>query len=89
MSLLWHRLRRACIEVHHVLEIPEPNGGFEVYYALADASYYVRPQTALFGEALTRGTSYYLPGMSVPMLPKALSWGIFRGFLWGLCLWGS
>lgn len=51
-------------------------GGFRVDYALADASYYVRPGTALFREALRRGASYYLPGLAVPMLPPSLSEGI-------------
>lgn len=50
--------------------------GFVVRYALADAAWYVRPGSALFAEALSRGTSYYLPGFSVPMLPPALSEGI-------------
>ena len=47
--------------------------GFRVWYALADASFYVRPGMALFREALRRGASYYLPGLVVPMLPRPLS----------------
>jgi ribonuclease R len=50
--------------------------GFLVRYALADASYYVRPGTALFAEALARGASYYLPGLSIPMLPRLLCEGL-------------
>ncbi len=50
-----------------------PTGGFLVCYALADASYYVRPGSALFGEALRRGASFYLPDLTIPMLPHALS----------------
>lgn len=53
-----------------------PKGGYEVFYALADAAYYVRPGTALCDEAMRRGTSYYLPGFNVPMLPRALSEGL-------------
>jgi ribonuclease R len=53
-----------------------PDGGYELFYALADASYYVKPETALFKEAATRATSYYLPGMAIPMLPKELSEGL-------------
>jgi len=53
-----------------------PAGGFKVWYALADASYYVRPGSALFGEALSRGSSYYLPGFNLPMLPRLLSEGL-------------
>jgi ribonuclease R len=47
--------------------------GWRVDYALADASHYVRPGTALFDEALRRGASYYLPDRAIPMLPRALS----------------
>ena len=55
----------------------ERNGsGFRVFYALADASYYAPTKSALFREALLRGATYYLPGMSVPMLPVELSSGI-------------
>ena len=43
--------------------------GFVVAYAIADASFYVRPGSALFAEAMKRGASYYFPGFSVPMLP--------------------
>lgn len=47
-----------------------------VHYAIADASHFVRPGTALFAEALKRGASYYLPGLAIPMLPRALSEGV-------------
>lgn len=53
-----------------------PDGGFEVYYALADASYYVRPGSALHDEAMKRGVTYYFPGFAIPMLPPELSEGI-------------
>ncbi|MFT3706292.1 MAG: RNB domain-containing ribonuclease [Archangium sp.] len=52
------------------------DGGFVVAYAIADASFYVRPGSALFAEAMKRGASYYFPGFSVPMLPRALSEGL-------------
>ena len=32
--------------------------------------------TALFDEAVRRASSYYLPGLTVPMLPSILSEGI-------------
>ncbi len=51
----------------------DANVAYVVWYALADAAYYVRPGTALYEEALLRGTSVYLPGLSVPMLPEVLS----------------
>lgn len=52
------------------------DGGFVVHYALADAAHFLPPTSALFREALARGTSYYLPGFSVPMLPRELSEGL-------------
>jgi ribonuclease R len=48
-------------------------GGYRVIVAIADVSHYVRPGTALDDEARERGTSVYLPGRVVPMLPPALS----------------
>jgi len=45
------------------------DGGYELFYALADASYYVKPGTALFAEATQRATSFYLPGMAIPRRP--------------------
>lgn len=52
---------------------PAPAGRFEVGVHIADVSHYVRPGGALDAEALARGTSCYLPGGAVPMLPEALS----------------
>jgi ribonuclease R len=53
--------------------IEREGSGYRIDYALADASHYVRPGSALFAEALERGASYYLPGFSIPMLPRELS----------------
>ena len=56
---------------------PNESGGYDVYYALADASYYINPDNpALFHEAMQRATSFYMPGLTIPMLPKELSEGI-------------
>jgi ribonuclease R len=52
---------------------PAPAGRFEVGVHIADVSHYVRPGGALDAEAVARGTSCYLPGGAVPMLPEALS----------------
>jgi ribonuclease R len=55
----------------------EPDGdGVACWYAIADVTHFVRPGSALFAEAMRRGASYYLPGYSVPMLPRELSEGL-------------
>lgn len=43
---------------------------------IADVSNYVKDGTALDDEAIKRGTSIYIPGTVLPMLPKILSNGI-------------
>jgi ribonuclease R len=45
----------------------------EVEVHIADVSYYVRPGTSLDETARARGTSVYLPGLCVPMLPERIS----------------
>ena len=52
---------------------PLAPGRFEVGIHIADVSHYVPAGSALDLEAEARGTSCYLPGGVVPMLPEALS----------------
>ncbi len=47
--------------------------GFHLIVAIADVSYYVRPNSYLDKEAYKRGNSTYFPDRVVPMLPEALS----------------
>ena len=48
--------------------------GYLVSYALADGAYFVPAFSPLFQHALKNsGSSYYLPGKAVPMLPRTLS----------------
>lgn len=51
-------------------------GGWRLWVAIADVSYYVRPGTSLDKEARSRGTSVYFPSQVVPMLPEVLSNGL-------------
>lgn len=51
-------------------------GGWRLWVAIADVSYYVRHGTALDNEARSRGTSVYFPSQVVPMLPEVLSNGL-------------
>lgn len=63
-------------DLDQALFVEAAGSGWRVWYAIADAAWYVRPGTALFAEALRRGTSFYLPGLVVPMLPPELSEGV-------------
>jgi len=63
-------------DLDQALHVARDGAGFRLRYAIADASFYVAPGSALFREALRRGASFYLPGYSVPMLPRALSEGL-------------
>jgi ribonuclease R len=48
-------------------------GAIEVAVHIADVSHYVRPDSSLDSASKARGTSVYLPGLCVPMLPERLS----------------
>ncbi len=52
---------------------PLPEGGWRLGVHIADVSYYVKPGEIIDREARKRGTSVYLPGLTLPMLPHALS----------------
>lgn len=49
------------------------DGDWRLGVHIADVSHYVRPGTDLDRRARERGTSLYLPGLTVPMLPEELS----------------
>jgi ribonuclease R len=55
--------------------MPEEKG-WRLWVAIADVSYYVRPDTALDKSATERGNSVYFPNNVIPMLPEKLSNGL-------------
>lgn len=55
---------------------PNDEGGWQLWVAIADVSYYVRPDKPLDEEAQNRGNSVYFPEQVVPMLPEVLSNGL-------------
>ncbi len=63
-------------DLDQALIIERDDEGYRLRYALADASYYVTPGSALFAEALQRGSTYYTPTGAIPMLPTVLSEGL-------------
>ncbi len=52
---------------------PDEEGGYRAIVAIADVSFYVRPDSALDKEAQKRANSVYFPDRVVPMLPERLS----------------
>lgn len=63
-------------DIDDAISITRTEDGFLLGVHIADVSHYVRPGSALDDEARQRGTSVYLPGRVVPMLPVEISNGV-------------
>jgi len=63
-------------DIDDAISVKKENGIYELGVHIADVTYYVRPNTALYNEAYKRGTSSYLADRVLPMLPHELSNGI-------------
>lgn len=55
------------------VSIERTESGWRLGVHIADVAHYVTPRTTIDADALLRGTSLYLPGLTVPMLPECLS----------------
>jgi ribonuclease R len=54
----------------------QKGNGWRLVVAIADVSFYVKPDDTLDKEAFERGNSVYFPRRVIPMLPEALSNGL-------------
>uniref|UniRef100_A0A1A8NJF8 Exosome complex exonuclease RRP44 n=1 Tax=Nothobranchius rachovii TaxID=451742 RepID=A0A1A8NJF8_9TELE len=63
-----------CTDIDDALHCRElENGNFEVGVHIADVSHFIRPGNALDKEAANRGTTVYLCGKRIDMVPELLS----------------
>lgn len=60
-------------DLDQAFHVERVGGGYRLRYAIADASHYLGHGTALLEEAILRGSSFYFPGFSIPMMPRELS----------------
>lgn len=54
------------------VSLKKTGSGWDLGVHIADVSHYVRHGSAIDAAALERGTSVYMPGLTIPMLPEQL-----------------
>ena len=62
-----------CQDMDDAISLEVTETGYVLGVHIADVSAYVQPGSALDEAALNRGTSVYLPGLTIPMLPDILT----------------
>lgn len=60
-------------DLDDALSVEYVDGNVKVYIHIADVSYYVKENSKMYEEALSRSTSVYLVDRVIPMLPEKLS----------------
>lgn len=62
-----------CKDMDDAVSLEVTSSGYILGVHIADVTAYVLPHSDLDQEALSRGTSLYLPGLTIPMLPQVLT----------------
>lgn len=60
-------------DMDDAVSLVETGSGYQLGVHIADVAGYVQPHSALDCEAMQRGTSIYLPHMTIPMFPEMIS----------------
>ncbi len=63
------------MDLDQALHLERRNGGYRVYYAIADVAAFVEPGGLIDSEAHKRGQTLYAPSHRIPLHPPALSEG--------------
>ena len=60
-------------DMDDAVSLIETGSGYQLGVHIADVAGYIQPHSALDCEAMQRGTSIYLPHMTIPMFPEMIS----------------